>query len=357
MPLSKKNNFDLIRLFAAVQVLIIHASEHLQLEHSGAAAIFIRLLSFFPGVPVFFTISGFLIMWSYERNRDKLLSFYTNRLLRIYPALWVCLIVTIVVLLTCHTITVSQLFHGEILIWVITQISFLQFYTPDALRSFGVGTPNGSLWTISLELQFYLVVPILYILTQRGRHVFMQYVTIVGIIAISVLTYCYAKRLPDDGIPSKLMGVFLLPYLYNFMFGIVLYIYWSQLEKMILGKGVYWLLGYLLYSLVCSSYLGWYSPSYWPNVFGFIANIVLSITIISLAFTCTAWSERLLKGNDFSYGIYIYHMLVVNVFVYLGYTGSYIYLVEVFLVTCTMAIISWFCVEHPALRFKKRISR
>ena len=50
------NNFDLIRLFAASQVAITHASEHLGFNHP-----IIDAIAFLPGVPIFFFISGFLI--------------------------------------------------------------------------------------------------------------------------------------------------------------------------------------------------------------------------------------------------------------------------------------------------------
>ncbi len=91
------NNFDLIRLLAALQVVIHHASGSLKptgvLAHSVAAA-----LDRFPGVPIFFITSRFLISKSYE-NSHSLREYCRNRCLRIYPALWACLVVTVGVML------------------------------------------------------------------------------------------------------------------------------------------------------------------------------------------------------------------------------------------------------------------
>lgn len=56
--ISRENNFDLIRLFAALQVLLGHGINHLQIL--GYDEI-LDVISFFPGVMVFFVISGFLI--------------------------------------------------------------------------------------------------------------------------------------------------------------------------------------------------------------------------------------------------------------------------------------------------------
>src|SRR5262245_53294221 len=86
----RTNNFDLIRLFAASQVVFHHASVHLDAAASGPVW---SALEQFPGVPIFFFISGFLISRSYEAN-STLREYATNRILRIYPGLWICLAVT-----------------------------------------------------------------------------------------------------------------------------------------------------------------------------------------------------------------------------------------------------------------------
>ena len=63
--LSRENNFDAVRLFAAMQVMVCHGINHLQITSlSGVVDVF----SFFPGVIMFFVISGFLIASSLLRN-------------------------------------------------------------------------------------------------------------------------------------------------------------------------------------------------------------------------------------------------------------------------------------------------
>lgn len=42
-------------------------------------------------------------------------------------------------------------------------MSVVQFYNPDLLRGYGVGVLNGSVWTIPVELQYYAVLPLLYL--------------------------------------------------------------------------------------------------------------------------------------------------------------------------------------------------
>ena len=68
------NNFNLIRLIAAAQVLAVHGLNHLGFE--GPLVTALRVV---PGVPTFFFISGLLICTSYERTRTTgLRAFFTN---------------------------------------------------------------------------------------------------------------------------------------------------------------------------------------------------------------------------------------------------------------------------------------
>ncbi len=82
------NNFDIIRLFAALQVAIHHTMSHLKIEQNSDSVI-LMFSGFFPGVPIFFFVSGFLISKSYESN-PSIREYAQNRILRIYPALIIC---------------------------------------------------------------------------------------------------------------------------------------------------------------------------------------------------------------------------------------------------------------------------
>jgi peptidoglycan/LPS O-acetylase OafA/YrhL len=72
-----------------------------------------------------------------------------------------------------------------------------------------------------------------------------------------------------------------------------------------------------------------------------------------VAFTHPQLSDRLLRRNDISYGVYIYHMPVVNLLVTLGLVGRAIGFPIVMCVVLVCAGLSWRLVEKPALRWKK----
>lgn len=160
-----QNNFDLIRLFAAFQVAVFHATEHLGLPNN-----LVKVLSFFPGVPIFFFVSGFLIYRSYVNVGLKdMRLFFLNRALRIYPALYVCFAVTAISIWVSGYWDLNEFRLNKFLVWTLAQLSFFQFFNTDLLRNYGTGVANGSLWTISVEIQFYALVPVLFVLFRRMR--------------------------------------------------------------------------------------------------------------------------------------------------------------------------------------------
>ena len=60
-------------------------------------------------------------------------------------------------LLLFKVISFTSFLNLDLWAWFFGQITIFQYYTPNLLRNFGVGTPNGSLWTIPVELEFYIL--------------------------------------------------------------------------------------------------------------------------------------------------------------------------------------------------------
>lgn len=339
--ISRHNNFDLIRLIAASQVAILHAAYHLDIDIDN----FKNILKYIPGVPVFFTISGFLIASSYQQS-NSLTQYFINRALRIFPALWVCFGFTFILLRCFQKIPFEQMFSLQFWAWIGTQISFFQFYTPEFLRSWGTGNPNGSLWTIPVEIQFYLFLPLCSLLFTR-INIYLKY----GVFFILSVIFNFFLGGREDTITLKLMGVSLFPFLYNFLLGTIIFKLWRYLRKWFEGKALWWLLIFVVY---CN--LGQTMPEYYPTIAGFFANIILAFLVISTAFTYTGLSDKILKKIDISYGIYIYHMPIINSLIALKLTGNYIFMIIALTTTLLFALLSWFLVEKRAISKKKLIS-
>jgi peptidoglycan/LPS O-acetylase OafA/YrhL len=85
---------------------------------------------------------------------------------------------------------------------------------------------------------------------------------------------------------------------------------------------------------------------------GILANSILSLLTISFAFSFTDLSKKLLHENDISYGIYIYHMPILNTMLSLGYMGSIWNLLFLAILTSILAFLSWKLIEQRILRLK-----
>lgn len=344
--IPRPNNFDLIRLSAAIQVIVGHVRAHLKIESPAIESIW-EVLDYFPGVTIFFVVSGFLISGAFEAN-PNISDYSWNRSLRIFPALWVCLFFSVASFLCCGFCPDTTLI--EFACWLLCQVSCIQFHNPDFMRDYGVGVLNGSLWTIPVEIQFYCIIPFIYVsfgLLKSKRNSLLLFLILIFII---MRTFVFSL---DHGIVLKLFRVSFVPYLYVFLIGVFVQRNFFKLKGVLVNCGAYWLGIYIFITLFFTS-LGYPCGGNDANVF---SVTTLSFLTISTAFTLPNLSLRLLRNNDVSYGIYIYHMPIANMFVHLDYVRSLRYFVAVVFLSLSMALISWRFVEKPTLLWKRRSSQ
>lgn len=161
----KNNSLTLFRYIAALQVILGHAEALLEIAFPEWI---MRLMGLFQGVPLFFGISGFLVWQSLERNNSFKI-YAKKRFIRIYPQLWMGVVFSVMTIIIFYNKKTDWMM---LLLFLFTQASFLQFWTPDFLRDYGSGTPNGSLWTICIFVQFYIAVYFFYKLFKEKRMIF-----------------------------------------------------------------------------------------------------------------------------------------------------------------------------------------
>ncbi len=312
----RNNCFNLIRLLAALQVFFGHAVRHLKLS---AHPIFDFGFSLFAGVPIFFFLSGFLIWHSLERCDVKL--FFKKRALRLFPELWLGVALSLLSIFLLY----DNIVIGDIALFALAQSSFLQFWSPDSLNGFGVGTPNGSLWTISVFIQFYIAV-IFIKRFMKNRKGLAWWLPILALLtAINVLSPFIEARLPS--ILGKLYSMTLLPYLWLFMLGAFVSEYFEH--SVLFLKRFWWifLLGFYSFKLVGIELYGAYP----------VFTSILSCAV------CVGFAYAFPKLNlkqDFSYGIYIYHMVIVNIALELGFSGNWAVFLAVLATTVALSAIS-----------------
>ncbi len=349
--LSPHNNFDLIRLAAAAQVAIVHTSSLLGLAIWSPVRYVLLAL---PGVPMFFVTSGFLLAGSLERD-SSLARYAQNRALRIYPALWACFAFTLIVLTVSGVVDVPLLASAHGVGWVAAQLSIAST-TPAQVGRFGVGgAPNGSLWTIGVEVGFYVILAFVWVLlVKRARPALAD----LGLALIALVSFVAAAAGGAGPIAGStgLTKVFVsspFPYVWVFFIGVLARRRWGRVRPVLEGRAWLWVpLAVLVYHLL---------PAPTPQPVGVAAwaglaadRVLLGLAMLSAAYTATTLADRVLRGVDISYGVYLYHFVLIGAVVQAGISPSWGIALLVLAATVALASVSWLVVEAPALRLKAR---
>lgn len=302
-----KNCFTLIRYVAAIEVIIGHCVEHFSLDRTSIAyQIFRYTLGMFPGVPIFFGLSGFLIWASLDRN-DNLKQYAKKRVMRIYPELWLAVILSAIAIVALYGREIETV---PFILFCITQSTFLQFWTPDCLRGYGCGTPNGSLWTICTFVQFYIIAWVSH-RAMKDRHTTQnrdnnakrRFIWGGVVLLLSILCTIGYPMLSGHMpiVLYKLLGQTIFPYLILFVTGILIYEYRACILPLLVR---FWYIPLILY----------YAVIIWDiDITGTYINPLSGILLLLSVFALSYRFSRITLKNDYSYGLYLYHMIIVNV--------------------------------------------
>jgi len=163
---SRDNNFDALRLIAAIAVIFSHS--FLIAEGSDAREPLIILtgrqcILGLTGVFVFFAISGFLVTQSWEQTRVPA-AFLAKRALRIFPGLLAALLLSAFVLAPyVTTLPLDEYFRRPEPYRYVADNMVFSLKVHELPGVLFVDNPvgleiNGSLWTLGPEFMMYLMV-------------------------------------------------------------------------------------------------------------------------------------------------------------------------------------------------------
>jgi peptidoglycan/LPS O-acetylase OafA/YrhL len=351
-----ENNFDLIRLIAAGEVAIRHSIHHLLPGAKDGPIIWV--LDLIPGVPIFFFLSGYLISRSWERSQTPR-DFFYNRTLRLFPALWMCTALTVVLLFICGYLATVAWSPHKLVLWIVCQGSIVQFWNPEFLRGFGVGVVNGSLWSVSVEIQFYIATAVIYgLLGKLTRSRFdMVLVLLVCVFALANFWSSEIRACLDQTFGTRLAGqcfkASFVPWFVMFLLGVVAQRRHEWIVPRVRDRLPLILIGYLL--VISVVHFGWGVPL--GNELPVYILPLLGATVLATAYSMPTVSRSVLGNDDWSYGLYIYHMPLVNLALWLGYEGSTVAVWIVLGISALVAGASWRLVERPLLRRKRSTLR
>ena len=341
------NNFDLLRLIAAVFVLIGHIEYpyfDIQID------IYARLVRFQSlgglGVAIFFVISGYLIYQSRERT-PSLLAYFRKRALRIFPGLIACIVLLAIVGFAFSNLTLSQYVSspqfGPFLLNMLV-FPLNPCVTPLATTYVYGCNLTGAIWTLSYEFMMYLMIGILGFCAPRTRIYILAafFCIIVALIMHDVLAKLGHYTLAVKGVTLfQFMADRGAPLMALFAAGALL----NLLPRTVLMR-------WDIATFAAILYLA--SGKTNPALHLTIQSIALPFIIICIGlhrWRIAGFVERI---GDLSYGIFIYHWPVMT-FTWILLNGrmpTTLMALVVAVVTGALAFLSYHLVERPALRLK-----
>jgi peptidoglycan/LPS O-acetylase OafA/YrhL len=340
-----ENIFDFLRLFAALSVVVGHTVTFLD---PGSFVWYVRFLD---GVPLFFILSGFLVYNSYEKCVEKnrpTFHFYLNRFLRIAPGIYTYFFVATILLFAIGEINLNSLGNKSFLAWIISNLMLIPIYTPDILRSFGPDGVNGALWTIPVEFSFYLAIPIFYLIGKKFSFKTMLVILFMLSMVGQLLLWYFAPH-QDEMLYKLYKSTNFIPYLIYFTLGIM----WSKVWRKVSKSMFLFLATFVLYLII--RYIPVFQSILGPLWMTFYA-IPLSYAVIWFGYNGPKKLNVFMKFGDLSFGVYIWHSLIINVIIYFQLnkfiSHGYLNYITVIFSSLSLAVMSWHLIEKNALKLK-----
>jgi peptidoglycan/LPS O-acetylase OafA/YrhL len=335
----KRNNFTLLRLLAALAVVVSHAV--FLKSGNKADEIFAGSSVYMLGdhaVNVFFVLSGLTVAASLDRSRD-IVGFLVARMLRIFPGLIVCtglLVVFGIVVSECSVF--EYLSDTRVITYALKTMSLS---TASAeLPGVFAGNPypsvvNGSLWTLKFEVVCYLLLALLNTVGLLERRRVSLFLPTVGIVASAFLLYKFG------GYASSLEQ--LARFWLCFSFGVGLFVFRDHVrisifQALLLAALTWMVLGTGIERVIS------------PIATGYVALLLGCMPLGKL--------RTFTNRNDISYGIYIFGWPTSQSLIHFYPTiNAWALVVLTAIVASALAYLSWHWIEMPSLRAREGFVR
>jgi peptidoglycan/LPS O-acetylase OafA/YrhL len=348
LSLKKIPSLDGLRAVAVLLVIFHHL--HVPFSPDGR------------GVLTFFVLSGFLITWMLlnesERTGDvSIRNFYVRRILRIFPAFYVFLILSI----AARWLTVA--WPNRSLLYDYLSAFFYTINYRLALTPHIAHTAQHT-WALSVEEQFYLLWPCVFVAFHKKLRR-LAYVLVAAIVLINIyrlvlyfgfharerwLTLSFDTR-ADHILIGCLLAVLLKRGIGTWFWNWITARTWYSLVPLLLT----------IASIAISMHQG---LTYRYSV-GFVLDplltAILLVQVIALGYSrlwgWLNWKVTVYLGK-ISYGMFLYHMLANHlVIVLFGMHSLWFRLPAVIAVTVLFGTSSYYLIENRFLRLKTKFER
>lgn len=318
----------------------------------------------FVGVDVFFVISGYLIttiiLSDLNAGNFSIASFYSRRIKRILPALFVvCIVSSFLAVILLNPAQLNE--FGNNLLGVATFLSnmvllFTQGYFEQAVEL----NPLVHMWTLSVEEQYYIIMPLLLMVLFYFKFNQSLLLVVVFLTILSLLISIFFTDISDSSFLSSLSFYSIFSRAWELLVGsliAIIFIDKGRLEikqpfnDIFIFSGLLMILSPVLFYNSQTAFPGFHSI---PVIAG-TAILIIFLNKNSIFFK--AFSSRLVVGLGLiSYSLYLWHQPLLSfVRIYYSEFSSLPFLVSlaIIFISIIFSYLSWKFIENPLRRSKR----
>ena len=333
MTVKRTNNIDLLRFVLASMVFLVHVHVLSGVQELGFLS---RYVSADLAVKGFFVVSGFLIFRSFEASRS-VTDYFDKRARRIYPAYACVIFVSVLIGAFITNLGWSDYISLSLLKYLAANLVFLNFLAlnlPGVFTGNSLEAVNGALWTLKIEVAFYLVVPLIALFFRRFG--FLRVFTVLYAMSVVYLLVLETMAQRTGNPLLELLARQLPGQLTYFLIGGAFHYHKALLDRWTMPISVLSVTWLLFRSAPFDAILT-------PICLGFVV-MYFAMGIPSLG--------NFGRHGDLSYGVYIIHFPVLQFLVWKGFFARnpvVAFILAIVVIIC-LAWVSWHLIEKRWLR-------
>ena len=337
MALKYRKDIQILRGIAVLFVVLFH------LEIGG-------FQSGFLGVDVFFVISGFLMAHLYNPNEKQ--KFFQRRALRLLPTYFMVVLFSLIVAIFITAPSEFSQISTQSL-YATALSSNIGFWMENSYFSKINFTPLLHLWSLGVEIHFYLLIPFLFFIFKLQRYLLITVLLLSLFLSFTIL-----------GVSPK-TSFFLMPLrAWEFLIGYAIVFYSAQSSIKFQAKEYLGTIALLVLIAIPLFPVDGKSLNFLTGHPGIYALLISLATATILLFGLSKPLENSIFGDalehlgEYSYSIYLVHFPIIVFFLYQPFSGTILKTesmtekLTLLLIISVTSILSYQLVEKRLKNFK-----
>jgi peptidoglycan/LPS O-acetylase OafA/YrhL len=351
LSMGRDNNLNLIRLVAASMVLVSHS--YPLTTGDPLSEPWLKVIPLSPGalaVDLFFIVSGFLVAASLLKSQN-VWAFLVARALRIYPGLWIALLITVWIVGLggkgrFTALSPSEFFQSSQIIRYLLKNGLMILGAEGNLPGAFESNPyadavNGSLWTLRYELRMYALMALMWLGLgwlgpQKTRSKWFEHGLLLAATALMSCAIIYSGA--RESTPFIRLGA----------------MFFAGAASFVLRERIQMRTSLFFMALVVLAAVALWSA----DAFTVAYRLSLPYIVLYIAFVPSGAIRKANKIPDCSYGIYIYAFFIQQVLVAcLPGVSALTLTAAAGGLTWVIAILSWYGIEKPSLDLREKLTQ